>query len=201
MVQTEAFVWLHLPRTGGTSTVAAMRQAKRALPRRERATWLVDDDKLRLKHDNLATRAVREGRMVEAERVAMNMRPLGDWLMSNHKWATHMGLHVPVERYREGEFFSFRLGRWCPADWWLGYFDVDKVTDFLRLDHLAEDLQAFLAEVHPQAATLQLPHLNDLGASRPAAPDVSARERNPLWSTLEARLWPEGTVGEGTAVA
>jgi len=35
-----------------------------------------------------------------------------------------------------------------------------------------------------------LPHLNELGATEPAALRPEARDANPTWAALEARLWP-----------
>ena len=83
MVITPDFVWLHLPRTAGTSTTALMRDAQRKLPRAVRGTWSVDDDRLRDKHDNLRSREIRTGRTAWPDRVAMTFRPLEGWLLSN----------------------------------------------------------------------------------------------------------------------
>jgi len=191
MVITPDFVWLHLPRTAGTSTTALMRDAQRKLPRAVRGTWSVDDDRLRDKHDNLRSREIRTGRTAWPDRVAMTFRPLEGWLLSNWKWVTRHGLHVPKERYLEGEFFSTRAGRWCPADWWLDYFEVERVTDFLRMDRLEADVNALLRAVNPSMPPLGLPHLNELGATEPAVLRPEARDANPTWAALEARLWPD----------
>lgn len=155
-----------------------------------RKQWFIDDDRLQLKHDNLATRSIRLGDMPGVDRVVMNFRPLGEWMMSNWKWARKHGYQVPIERYQEGEFFSVRTGSWRPADWWLQYFEMDRVTDFMRLDHLGEDLNAFLQSVHPDLPLMSPGHLNQLGASPSADISEAARQANPLWTALESRLWP-----------
>ena len=191
MVVTPEFVWLHLPRTAGTSTTELMRKAQRSLPRSRRADWVVDDDRLRDKHDNLASREIRTGTARWPARVAMTFRPLEGWLLSNWKWAAKHGLHVPKERYLEGEFFSMRTGRWCPADWWLEYFEVSHVTDWIRMDCLESDLNDLLQSVDPSLPRIALPHLNELGVTEPAQLRPEAYEANPQWTALEARLWPD----------
>lgn len=191
MVVTPEFVWLHLPRTAGTSTTELMRKAQWSLPRSRRSEWVVDDDGLRDKHDNLASREVRTGLAHLPDRVAMTFRPLEGWLLSNWKWATKHGLHVPKERYLEGEFFSMRTGQWCPADWWLEYFEVDRVTDWIRMDRLESDLNALLRQVEPSMPHIAMPHLNELGVTEPAQLRPEAYVMNPQWTALEARLWPD----------
>lgn len=190
MVVTPEFVWLHLPRTAGTSTTELMRKAQRSLPRSRRVDWVVDDDRLRDKHDNLASREIRTDSARWPARVAMTFRPLEGWLLSNWKWATKHGLHVPKERYLEGEFFSMRTGRWCPADWWLEYFEVNHVTDWIRMDCLESDLNDLLQSVDPSLPRIALPHLNELGVTEPMTLRPEAYEANPQWTALEARLWP-----------
>ena len=106
------------------------------------------------------------------------------------KWAAKHGLHVPKERYLEGEFFSMRTGRWCPADWWLEYFEVSHVTDLIRMDCLESDLNDLLQSVDPSLPRIALPHLNELGVTEPMTLRPEAYEVNPQWTALEARLWP-----------
>ena len=192
MVITPDFVWLHLPRTAGTSTTALMRQAKQCLPRSRQSEWIVDDDRLRDKHDNRLSREIRSGQVVWPARVAMTLRPLDGWLLSNWKWATRHGLQVSKERYLEGEFFSMRTGQYCPADWWLDYFEVDTVTDFIRMDCLERDLNDLIQSADSSIPHLTLPHLNELGVTEPTLLRSEAREANPKWTALETRLWPGG---------
>ena len=189
MILSDNFIWLHLPRTGGSSTAAWMRQIQNAsdLPLH------IDPCDERLKHDNLATRFQRLGKTQEVKFIAMNFRPLSDWLISNHQWAQSAGLKVPIERYLEGEFFSLRMGRWCSADWWLDYFEMDQVTHLFWSETLESDWRAFLNE----ATGLSIPtdlKMERTNASR-GAPERAgfaetfresiATARNPKWSALE----------------
>jgi len=191
MVVTPQFVWLHLPRTGGTSTTELMRKAQRSLPRSRCSEWVIDDDRLRDKHDNLLSREIRSGRVEWPDRVAMTFRPLEGWLLSNWKWASKHALHVPKERYLEGEFFSMRTGKWCPADWWLEYFEVGQVTDWIRMDRLELDLNALLQSADSALPHFALPHLNELGVTEPSSLRPVAYDVNPRWAALEAELWPD----------
>ena len=193
MILSSELIWLHLPRTGGTTTVEVFRRAIEALPERESSDWWIDDDSLRDKHDNLDIRQVRRGSLPPARRIAMNFRPLEEWLYSNWKWAVAMGLNVDVNRYKSGEFFSLRLGRWCPADWWLDYFGPLDDYHFIRTTHLATDLAEVMADV---GLSFQgsVPKLNGLTASEKESVSQfrteHSRDLNPKWVNCEFKLWP-----------
>jgi hypothetical protein len=127
----------------------------------------------------------------------MNFRTLPDWLLSNYKWATQSGLKVPLERYLEGEFFSLRMGRWCPADWWLEYFEVNNVTHLLRTDFLENDWRIFIQNI----TGIHIPEnfrMSRLNQGRVMNEDrftkerrnwINAYERNPLWKHTEHRTF------------
>lgn len=192
MILSENFIWLHLPRTGGSSTAAWMRQIQDPCT----VPLQIDPCDKRLKHDNLATRFQRLGLTKETEFILMNFRPLSDWLMSNYQWAQSAGLKVPIERYLEGEFFSLRMGRWCPADWWLDYFEMDQVTHLFWNETLENDWRAFLNE----ATGLLIPSDLKLGRKNASheTPERAwfsehfrenvAVECNPKWSAIEKTL-------------
>lgn len=192
MIVNEDFIWLHMPRTGGTSTTSAIRNwllSCSAYPTLSKVQ--VDSDESNLKHDNLLTREMRVGPRPKSARICMNMRSLDSWLISNWKWANVQGFKVPLERYQRGEFFSWRLGQWCAADWWLEYMEWENITDFFWLDNLDADWSKFLLELYPEAPKIQMKRLNDLGKS-PIAPLLEgARERNPIWTSLQERLSPQ----------
>ena len=193
MILSPQLIWLHLPRTGGTTTVEAFRRAIADLPESESCKWWIDDDRLRDKHDNLDIRHVRLGAPPLAQKIAMNFRPLDEWLHSNWKWAVASGLNVDVNRYKNGEFFSLRVGKWLPADWWLDYFGVTDDFHLIRTTDLGVDLQGVMTK---SGLTLQapLPHLNGLGSSEleDAAPfrTECAQSLNPKWTHYQCKLWP-----------
>ena len=195
MIRFGNLVWLHLPRSGGTSTAAAFRALRNQLPEHEQGKWQIDDCQLGLKHDNLRIRELRIGKSIQPDVVTINIRPLSDWLYSNYKWAVAAGLQVPMERYQAGEFFSLRLGAWTPADWWLDYFGVTAETKFIRTTSLAADLDQILSPYLPASVDLfsVVPHLNGLNGSSDFSSGFAtelAVTRNPRWASIESELFP-----------
>jgi hypothetical protein len=152
MIQSSAFIWLHLPKTGGTS----MNQLFRDLALSDLE---VDDDTTPAKHDSIALRESRGSWRAGNRPRFITARRLSDWLISDwqHK-RRHMNLSdLPFEPVRSGLFYSLRLGgTWVAADWWLQYFEVDECTQALRLEHLAADLNSKLLPLLP-AGTAALP--------------------------------------------
>lgn len=195
MILSPRLIWLHLPRTGGTSTVQVFRDAVTNLPQAFQSEWSIDDDSLRAKHDNLAIRSMRLGLDPRATRMAMNFRPLDDWMLSNWKWARAQGLNVDRSRYQNGEFFSLRLGKWCRADWWLDYFDLTDSIQLIRLTHLEEDLSELMEWAGLKLPVEEVvPRLNGLSSSdgEQAQGFCSelAMERNPIWMKYQRKMWP-----------
>jgi hypothetical protein len=199
MIACSNFIWLHLPRTGGTATAAWMREIARHLS----LAVAIDDDGEAAKHDNILLRSARKDGaafkgLLAGSRpaVAMNFKRLPNWLESNYRFARSVGLEVSPERYLAGEFLSIRMGRYCPADWWLDYFAVENVTDFLRCDRLETDWPEFFARVTGIAPPhIPFQRMNAKGESIAFPPDwhkadwADAYRRNPRWSGMEARIY------------
>ena len=134
MILHKKFIWLHLPRSGGTATTSWLKQIDLAL----QLNLIITPQNLPAKHDNMNIRSLRSDVIFDSKIMAMNVRSLPDWLISNYHFALSAGLKVPFERYIEGEFFSLRVGRWCLADWWLEYFEVAKISNFMNIQYLEE---------------------------------------------------------------
>lgn len=190
MIQHPQFIWLHLPRTAGTSTSAWLRHIRSI----QNLPILIDPDDVRDKHDNLAIRSIRNGQSMDNKVIAMNFRSLPEWLSSNYAFARKTGLHVPKDRYLKGEFFSLRVGAWCPADWWLSYFNVHQVTHFLSCNQLERDWRQFLWEIAGIVvpSDLHMPRANQINALiLENSIDESlwdiARTRNPYWAEMEKK--------------
>ncbi|MBC1265335.1 hypothetical protein FPZ61_14550 [Synechococcus sp. BSA11S] len=201
MIIAESFLWLHLPKTGGTTMNRLFRSL--ALPAVE-----VDADSDRAKHDSVTLRESRGSWRAGDRRRFISSRRLSSWLLSDwrHK-RRHMGLpDLPLEPVRSGLFYSLRLGGvWVAADWWLRYFDPGDSVTTLRLEHLAEDLNRHLLPLLPSAGAQLLEGILPRENARPAnSPSGSgpaesvpfsaedlARQRcvNPLWAEWEQRVY------------
>jgi hypothetical protein len=141
----DSFLWLHLPKTGGSSMNRLFRE--RALP-----GVVVDPDKLSAKHDSVRLRESRSSWRAGHRRRFITARLLENWLISDwqHK-RRHMNRpDLEFEPVRSGLYYSLRLGgTWVAADWWLHYFEVDEHVTALRLEHLQIDLNRYLLPLLP----------------------------------------------------
>ena len=145
LIVGDCFLWMHLPKTGGTSMNRLFRE--RALP-----GVAVDRDDTAEKHDSVALRESR-GRWRAADRRRyITTRRLESWLISDwqHKRRRMNLPALDFEPVRSGLFYSLRLGgTWVAADWWLQYFEVTEQVTALRLEHLAADLNTHLLPLLP----------------------------------------------------
>lgn len=192
MIIHKNFIWLHLPRTGGTATTSWLKQIDLAL----QLNLIITPHELPAKHDNLNIRNLRLDEIFDSRIMAMNFRSLPDWLISNYHFALRAGLKVPFERYMEGEFFSLRVGRWCLADWWLEYFEVGKISHFMNIQHLEEDWREFLKEafgiVAPEEIRMKIENRNlQVPSISNSLINVNwdmAYAKNPIWKSIEKNL-------------
>lgn len=200
MIESPAFIWLHLPKTGGTSF--------NQLFRRHLPECTVDPDHLDSKHDSVAIRESRSSWRAGNRPRFITSRRLEAWLISDwqHK-RRHMNLpDLDFEPVRSGLFYSLRLGgTWVAADWWLQYFDVDETVTALRLEHLQEDLNRALLPLlpsgtprfnalprenaKPSSANLNQPSLTQDDLARIAAV-------NPRWNRWQQTLYGHSIDGQ-----
>ncbi|QEY32343.1 hypothetical protein EVJ50_09035 [Synechococcus sp. RSCCF101] len=200
MIIADRFLWLHLPKTGGTSMTRLFRELQ--VP-----GVAVDPDDTRAKHDSVTLREERGCWRAGSRRRFITARRLEAWLLSDwrHK-RQRMGLpgldFAPV---RSGLFYSLRLGGvWVAADWWLAYFGVDEQVTALRLEHLRHDFnRLLLPELPAGTPELQTPPRENRtladgagsGSGDPAATAFSPADRrriaavNPRWSAWQERLY------------
>jgi hypothetical protein len=146
LIVGDTFLWLHLPKTGGTSMNRLFRE--RALP-----GVAVDPDSTPRKHDSVELRESRGSWRAGDRRRFITARRLEHWLISDwqHKRRQMNLPDLDFEPVRSGLYYSLRLGgTWVAADWWLQYFEVDERVTALRLEHLQHDLNQHLLPLLPQ---------------------------------------------------
>lgn len=193
MIVGESFLWLHLPKTGGTSLAGLFREL--ALP------GVVVDPYEPLMHDSVELRERRGLWRAGNRRRFITARRLEQWLVSDweHKRRRMNCPHLDFAPVRSGLFYSFRLGgTWVAADWWLQYFQVDEHVTALRLEHLQHDLNQHLLPVLPRG-TVPFDHLPQANRKTDATAEPVFTEHdqariaavNPRWSAWQSQLYGE----------
>jgi len=195
----DTFLWLHLPKTGGTT----MNRLFRAL---DLPGVVVDPDDTPAKHDSVAQREGR-GPWRAGDRVRLiTARRLGDWLISDfHNKRRMDGLaDLPLAGVRSGRIWSVRLGGvWIAADWWLEHLAIDEVTQALRLEHLADDMDRYLRPLLPPDTPAFRPLPREHADPGPRDPRFTLRPEdlarihaaNPRWSAWERQVYGDAATG------
>ena len=194
MIEGPNFVWMHLPKTGGTSMNRLIRELH--IP-----NIVVDEDQFDHKHDSISLREKQGDWKAGTRQRFITARRLSAWLISDwqHK-RRHMGVpNLDFEPVRSGLFYSFRLGgTWVAADWWLQYFEVNRQVQALRLEHLPEDLNGYLHPMLPQGTPsfAMLPRENakpdrfNENEPRLSTDDFQRiLQINPKWAEWEERVY------------
>jgi len=190
----ERFVWLHLPKTGGTSLNRLFRD-------RNIQGMQVDEDGTKAKHDSIALRESKSEWRLGERKIFITSRRLSDWLISD--WQ-HKRRHMQVPNLdftptRCGLSYSFRLGgTWVAADWWLQYFNVTSNVTALRLENLQDDLNQRLLPYMPAGTgAFSIPpklnakpnHLHDDEPHFSAEDLMRIHAVNPRWHAWETAVY------------
>ena len=152
MLISNRFIWLHLPKTGGTSTAKLFRELN--IP-----GITVDPDDIDAKHESIENR-LRDFKLAQTQETIITTRRLSSWLLSDwHHKTKKMGLEIPFGPVKSGLFYSLRLGgTWVSADYWIHYFKATKCTHAVRLEHLEEDSNCYVLPLLPKGTqALQFP--------------------------------------------
>ena len=190
MILANHFIWLHLPKTGGTSTASLFR--KLDLPE-----ITIDPDDVDAKHESIETR-LKGIDSLPGRKSIITTRRLPGWLLSDwHHKTTKMGLNIPFAPVKSGLFYSLRLGgTWVAADYWIRYFKANKCDRVVRLEHIEADSNQLVWPLLPKGTPkLQFPYRNTNSYARNIEKFFSAGDlkrihaNNPAWSAWEQTVY------------
>ena len=190
MIQGSTFIWLHLPKTGGTSTASLFRSLNiKGLQ--------IDPDEEDSKHDSAESRA-GSNEIVNNKEKIITSRRLANWLLSDwHHKTKKMGLKLPFEPVKSGLFYSLRLGgTWVAADYWIHYFKATECDRVIRLENLEVDSNQQVWPLLPEGTPkLRFPKRNSNTYTRSIEKFFGARDlqrihnNNPAWSAWEKKVY------------
>ena len=190
MIEGPNFCWLHLPKTGGTSTAHLFRSL--GIPNVE-----VDPDEVDEKHQSLAIRHQSKEKN-QNKLTIITTRRLTDWLLSDwhHKTIT-MGLKLSFTPVKSGLFYSLRLGgTWVAADYWIHFFNAQSCDRVVRLEHLEHDSNQLVLPLLPEGTPeLKFPKRNSNRYQRErefffGSSDLKRiYSNNPAWTSWEASTY------------
>jgi len=191
MIIGPTFLWLHLPKTGGTSTARLFRELSVK-------DIFIDDDETDSKHDSWSIRLKQSSLNIDRKKAFITIRKLPAWLISDwHHKTISMGLELPFEPVQSGLFYSLRLGgTWVAADYWLNYFEIENCDAIIRLEYLEEDANHLIQPLLPAGTPkLNFAHHNAKQYPRKLGHFFSNRDlariytNNPLWSHWEQKTY------------
>ncbi len=191
MVKADKFVWAHIPKTGGDSTVALFNQLS------GKALTFVEDNR---KHDSFRRQGVSG-----LARIA-NIRRLPLFVRS---WASHYGQHAKWGQRNIDQPFT-REQLLAGMLWWLepyttrwrlvhldtviaDYYEIESIDEWLRLENLFEDFQRIVGS-YVDVSAVRASHWENRGAykrTRWFSREEVARlyETCPRWAALEKRIY------------
>tara|TARA_B100000674_G_scaffold198304_1_gene161863 strand:- start:1493 stop:2134 length:642 start_codon:yes stop_codon:yes gene_type:complete len=190
MVISDTFIWLHLPKTGGTSTARLFREL-------EIPNISVDPDNVDSKHESIENRLGAINSSLDKASI-ITTRRLTSWLLSDwHHKTKKMGIELPFKPVKSGLFYSLRLGgTWVAADYWIHYFNATSCTHTVRLEHLEEDSNRYVLPFLPKGTKpLRFPNQNTNQYSRKIEDFFGKSdlrriyENNPVWTAWEEKIY------------
>ncbi|WP_136975568.1 hypothetical protein [Synechococcus sp. GEYO] len=143
MIITNKLVWLHLPKTAGTTTEQLFVASGVPL------LWN-DPQNSPLKHLPFSEHPNAYELPIVDQQIVCNFRRLPDWLISNYQHKRQMmGLNLDLTPVQQGLFWRHNQSEWLPADWWLDRFNIDDSCILLRVDNLKNDFLSCMKLFQP----------------------------------------------------
>ena len=186
LIVSRLFIWLHLPKTAGTSTAKLFRELD--IPGIK-----VDADHIDAKHESIEHR-LQEVQTTTGKQTVITTRRLASWLLSDwHHKTKKMGLILPFDPVKSGLFYSLRLGgTWVSADYWVHYFKAQSCSHVVRLENLEDDSNRYILPLLPQGTrALRFPRSNINDYSHKIEDFFSKADlkriyqNNPAWAAWE----------------
>lgn len=190
MITSDTITWLHLPKTGGTSTAQLFRKLN--LP-----GISVDPDDEDAKHESISSR-LGQIKPNPTSTTIITSRRLASWLLSDwHHKTVKMGLSLPFNPVKSGLFYSLRLGgTWVAADYWIHYFKANECDRVVRLENLEEDANQHVLPLLPSnTPSLSFPAKNINFYSRDLESFFGSKDlkriydNNPAWTAWENTIY------------
>ena len=191
------FAWLHLPKTGGTSTARLLQELN--IP-----GIAIDPGEQDSKHQSFDSRFKQDFRTEKKLKLIITTRRLISWLLSDwHHKTKMMGLAIPFEPVKSGLFYSLRLGgTWVAADYWIHYFKARSCDHVVRLERLEEDSNKLVLPLLPEGTQrLQFPAQNTNQYDRKIEQFFNTRDINRIYANNPAwNEWEQNIYGNKTSI-
>ena len=190
MITYKNFIWLHLPKTAGTSTAHLFRKLNID-------GIVVDADEKDEKHQSIEARLETSNSTTNKARIITSRR-LASWLISDwHHKTKKMGLKLPFEPVKSGLFYSLRLGgTWVTADYWIHYFQANTCTNTIRIEYIEEDSNRIILPLLPQGTEkLIFPKKNENNYKKNLENFFGKKDlkrihvNNPAWTSWEQNIY------------
>lgn len=194
MIITSKLSWVHLPKTGGTTTDQLFTASNIPI------LWRDSQDSAS-KHLPFGMHSELTDFRMNSQIKVSNFRRLPSWLLSNHQHKLQrMGLELPLEYMRKGLFWRDRDQKWLPADWWLERFDIDDKWHFLRVEYLKTDFLHCLSKFEPVGIFSRFKirsissrncnnYVHRLANWFSSSDLLSLYSMNPRWASIESELY------------
>jgi hypothetical protein len=195
MIISNEIIWLHLPKTGGTTLNKIFREIEGIH---------VDSDNqkneygIRIKHDSVKRREDTSSWKYSGQKKFITCRRLPDWLLSQFFFKIdYLNMNSDFDLCKKGlvEYSLRHNGAIKPSDWWVDYFDLNDVTS-LRIDNLEEDINNKLVPYMSQLNSIEIDiRINSSSRIKNildyfTADDIKLiYKNNPMWESWERKTY------------
>ncbi len=196
MIIGESFVWIHFPKCAGTTTTVVLLENFATDPTVE---FDATDTGDALWHETVREREQRKQISLDGKDVLANTRRLPAFVVSKIQFtqALNPKIQHTREHYLTGRFFEAD-GFESSADFLLGHYDADRVSHWLRTEHLKDDFVSVFSrylDLDGKNLSTFSDHINSMPYDRDIVKWYSREEMaelyrlNRRWSAVERRVY------------